>query len=159
MKCVLCGTKLRQDQLRPYHTRDFRGHNLVVLVCVDMYLCVERANDRGRTYAQEDRREAQDERTNESQNEAKGDTYAGTITGDHARDRAPSAASAANTSYARAARVQASCDTDADPRDGDDPRDRAHRAVSNALLNGDAPPASGPHGAQAAPAMTRLVHP
>lgn len=46
-RCVLCGSDRPADELREFHTRDFRGQQIVVLICVSPTLCVAAALGRG----------------------------------------------------------------------------------------------------------------
>ncbi|HEV8656934.1 MAG TPA: hypothetical protein VGR85_15620 [Candidatus Limnocylindria bacterium] len=43
MRCVLCGALRDREQLRELYTRDFRGQQIVVLICIDGTACIERA--------------------------------------------------------------------------------------------------------------------
>jgi len=42
-RCVLCGGERPRAQLRDHYSRDFRGQQIRVLICVDASGCVERA--------------------------------------------------------------------------------------------------------------------
>lgn len=42
-RCVLCGSDRPSDEVRAHYSRDFRGQQIVVAVCVDGGACIERA--------------------------------------------------------------------------------------------------------------------
>lgn len=56
MRCVLCGGELEAEQLRDFHTRDFRDQRIVVKICVDAAACVDRTMARRRLTTAEKRR-------------------------------------------------------------------------------------------------------
>jgi hypothetical protein len=46
LTCVLCGQVQPEDALIPHYSRDYRGRQIVVLICRDARACIDRAASR-----------------------------------------------------------------------------------------------------------------